>query len=53
MSQSDELVVCFDVSSPFTGVPTHEAVELMHDMLKEDEPLKGRTAVYPTDLLNC
>ena len=44
----------FAVSSLFTCASTHEAVELIHDMLREDETLEERTALLPsriTDLL--
>jgi len=35
--ESDEILVSFDVSSPFTNVPVGEAVSIIHKRLREDE----------------
>ena len=49
MSSSDEVCVSFAASSPFTLVhpPTHEVVEVIHDMLRKDATLEERTPLLP------
>ena len=44
---SDESLISFDVTSLFTNVPIGEAVEIIHDRLREDEDLVERTPLSP------
>ena len=43
--ESDEILVNFDVSSPFTNVPVGEAVSIICEWLREDGTLGDRTSL--------
>ena len=45
--ESDEILVSFDVSSPFTNVPVGEAVSVICEWLRENGTLGDRTSLSP------
>ena len=45
--EEDEILVSLDVSFLFTNVPIDEAVQIIHDRLRNDEMLCDRTTLIP------
>ena len=46
---SDAILVSFDVVGLFPSIPVDEAVQVIHDRLKEDTSLKYRTDLKPEE----